>query len=395
MSEYNKTRTIVRWKEVNVIHEGHRIYKSPTYFEKTALPTPLEEVPRKPTNFGIYEDDTVAEGETNWYRIGVYADGEELVSDALSVSESTSKDISFVVARNYSNTVRAYDANGNQILSKSFSGYRENNNINSVAVDINGNFYAVASDKRRAYKYDEIGNSLGTVGSRAAYAMDAYADGSIYLGEGGSVGKYSSDNTQQWKVGIHGSNIYGIAVDAAGYCYTGSNDNSVKKVSPNGILIWTFESAANENVLGHSGAVNEVSVDYYGNVYTASGDSTVKKLDSGGNQVWTFTGHTNNVTGVAVGPDDNIHTGSTDNTIKKIDPNGNVIWSTDINTSANTLCVDPDGYTYVGTANGVQKFDSAGTEITNAMFPMNEYGSTIHRLGVFPGKCIVSQKIPF
>ena len=38
------------------------------------------------------------------------------------------------------------------------------------------------------------------------------------------------------------------------------------------------------------------------NVYSGSVDDTVKKIDSSGNELWTFTGHTNTVLSVAVDP---------------------------------------------------------------------------------------------
>ena len=38
------------------------------------------------------------------------------------------------------------------------------------------------------------------------------------------------------------------------------------------------------------------------NVYSGSKDDTVKKIDSSGNELWTFTGHTGRVWSVAVDP---------------------------------------------------------------------------------------------
>ena len=400
MSEYNKARTIVRWKEVNVIHEGHRIYKSPTYFEKTALPTPLEEVPRKPTNFGIYEDDTVTAGEANWYRVGVYADGEELVSDALSVSGSTSKPLLFILGANYEEYMIIYDENFNRILRQGYGDYRDDNNIDAVAVDSNRNSYAAQRDYRGFYKYDEIGNNLwnGSTSSRV-YAINIHPNGDVYSGDsGGRIGKFSSDGNRLWYINIHSGPIYGLAVDAAGYVYTGGRDNTVRKTSPTGNRVWTFDSAGNQNVNGHSDNVNDVAVDYYGNVYSVSTDNTVRKIDSAGNHVWTFTGHTGTVNSICIGPDDNIITTSSDNTLKKINPNGTVVWSTNAGEAFYSGTVDADGYIYTGMNNSVRKFDSTGTEIVNDTFPNTNYNSNprgLEHFDVFPGRCTVSQKIPF
>ena len=38
------------------------------------------------------------------------------------------------------------------------------------------------------------------------------------------------------------------------------------------------------------------------NVYSGSADNTVKKIDSSGNELWTFTGHTDSTRSVAVDP---------------------------------------------------------------------------------------------
>ncbi len=50
------------------------------------------------------------------------------------------------------------------------------------------------------------------------------------------------------------------------------------------VLAWEFK--------GHTGNVNSVAVDKEGNVYSGSYDNTVRKISSEGTELWQFKGHT-------------------------------------------------------------------------------------------------------
>ncbi|WP_051081497.1 hypothetical protein, partial [Thioalkalivibrio sp. ALE16] len=51
--------------------------------------------------------------------------------------------------------------------------------------------------------------------------------------------------------------------------------------------VWSFT--------GHSDRVFGVAVDDAGNVHSGSDDQTVRKIDPNGNEVWSFTGHSDRV----------------------------------------------------------------------------------------------------
>lgn len=89
-------------------------------------------------------------------------------------------------------------------------------------------------------------------------------------------------------------------------------------------------------------------------VYTASNDGTVKALDRNtGDLIWEFTGHSDDVRGVAPSPDGEVvYSGSLDNTVRAIDAEtGDEIWqSTAVSDSAQSVRPSIDGQTvFVGT----------------------------------------------
>ena len=80
-------------------------------------------------------------------------------------------------------------------------------------------------------------------------------------------------------------------------------------------------------------------------VYSGGIDDTVRKIDFGTTELWSFTGHTNNVVGVAVDPDGNVYSASDDGTVRKIDPDGTEVWSFTGHTSSVVgVAVDPGIY---------------------------------------------------
>ena len=144
-----------------------------------------------------------------------------------------------------------------------------------------------------------------------------------------------------WQFTGHTNWVNAVAVDNNSNVYSGSDDRTVRKISPDGNQIWQFT--------GHGWTVNAVAVDNNGNVYSGSADNTVRKISPDGNEVWQFTGHTYYVNAVAVDNNGNVYSGSADRTVRKISPDGNQIWKFTGHTDVvRAVAVDNDGNVYSG-----------------------------------------------
>jgi fibronectin type 3 domain-containing protein len=109
-------RALIKWASVNKIEEGYRIYRSDTYFDENNLPVPLAVLNRSKKIKGGYNDTTVILGSSYWYRVGVFAEEAEILSDALSITAREAPSV-HVYSGSQDNTVRKIDPYGNQVWS--------------------------------------------------------------------------------------------------------------------------------------------------------------------------------------------------------------------------------------------------------------------------------------
>ena len=73
----------IKWQDNNDIETGHRIYKSPTYFTKDNLPTPLVDLGPDVQEY----EDTSANPEENWYIVSAYIIDYEVFSDPFIIRD--------------------------------------------------------------------------------------------------------------------------------------------------------------------------------------------------------------------------------------------------------------------------------------------------------------------
>lgn len=153
-----------------------------------------------------------------------------------------------------------------------------------------------------------------------------------------------------------------ISVDGAGYIYVGAEDKTVRKISPEGVVMWSFT--------GHTGIVEVVAADTEGNVYSASSDKTFRKISPEGVEVWRHVQY-NSSQCIAVDSAGCIYVDAFGDRLDKFNPDG-----TDCEISCyinegtiHSATVDTDGYIYIGdtgtddTGGVLRKFNSEGTRI--------------------------------
>lgn len=137
---------------------------------------------------------------------------------------------------------------------------------------------------------------------------------------------------------VHNGDVRGVAVDPDGYIYSGSQDNELHKHNPDGGIDWTFTFES---------AVQDVAVSADGYVYAATRSDGVAKLDADGNEVWTH--NSGQTWTVAVDTDGYVYIGvsSISTPLRKIDPEGELVWSYgDHDDWVYGVAVDSDGYVY-------------------------------------------------
>ena len=74
--------------------------------------------------------------------------------------------------------------------------------------------------------------------------------------------------------------------------FIASDDGHVRRYDRGGNLVWQFDD--------HSDVIRGLAYDRYGYIYTGSNDQTLKKISPNGNQVWAYTKNAHPVSAIAV-----------------------------------------------------------------------------------------------
>jgi len=229
------------------------------------------------------------------------------------------------------------------------------NKIEQIETEVEGYKVGDILDPSKYLIAPEIWQFTGHTGYVYAVAVDN--NGNIYSGGNDkTVRKISPDGNQIWQFTGHTNYVNAVAVDNNGNVYSGSNDRKVRKIDPDGNQIWNFDVFW---------TVFAVAVDNNGNVYSGSDDKTVRKISYDGNQIWKFTGHTGYVYAIAVDNNGYVYSGSADRTVRKISPDGNQIRQfTGHTDGVRAVAVDNDGNVYSGSYdNTVRKISPYGDQI--------------------------------
>jgi outer membrane protein assembly factor BamB len=164
------------------------------------------------------------------------------------------------------------------------------------------------------------------------------------------------------------------------FLYTAGTNGEVHKVDlETGDNVWVFDAFGNECF--------RLAIDSQGNVYATSNDETLRKIDPDGNQIWSETYATYGLRGVAVDSEDNVYVGVTDPSVRKLDPDGNEIWKYETGTSGAALSIRVDGNDDIYLVTGffdrrVRKLDSDKTELWDYSIGANPTDVAVGPAGV-------------
>jgi hypothetical protein len=190
-----------------------------------------------------------------------------------------------------SEEVHKIDSSGN--LEWIYDGHDEP--IYGIAADSEGTIY-VSSDDGEVHKVNSSGQLITAypgIGDRV-HTLAIDNDGNLHTSTAyGVLRKYDSQGNMLWQRTSSDGWIGEIAIDQHGNVYF--TDDRLHKLNSGGNLVWTFDSPDTD-------WFGPVAVDPAGYVYTGGHDGTVYKIDSDGNQVWTFQGDDRNIQSLAVDP---------------------------------------------------------------------------------------------
>lgn len=119
-------------------------------------------------------------------------------------------------------------------------------------------------------------------------------------GIGYAVIRYSTQfNNIPLVIDAYGDYSFRVVFDKTGNTsspnfYVASDDMHVRRYDRIGDLIWQFDR--------HTDIIRGMEMDQFGYIYTGSLDQTVRKVTPNGNQVWAYTGNENPASCIAVSP---------------------------------------------------------------------------------------------
>lgn len=377
MSNYNNPRSIVVWDDVNKIHEGVRIYKSNAYIDENNLPEPYAVLSR-PTYTNVYYDTNVIDNETNWYRVSVYAQEIEYVSNAVQISAVDGADIYATIQGAGNNTY---------VISPNSSIITEYNFVNDIAmaitVDVNRNIYVAVGNNIE--KFDDNGVKQWSFSDAYEKFYDIAVDDNGYVygaNRNGSIYKIYQGN-DVWVKSIYSyGTMRAVATDNLGNVYVGGTDDKVHKLDINGNMLWTVD---------FSNYIHCIEVDASRNVYVGDNDGFLTKINTNGVIEWKEALITHRITSLAIGTDGFLYIGGYRDMKKIRSYDGNIVWSylEPLTADVYSMSVDLDNMVYMGTTdNKLIKLDPSGNKLWEKTLNF-----TVNGIDVYPGRYHISQNI--
>ena len=173
----------------------------------------------------------------------------------------------------------------------------------------------------------------------------------------------AEDGTLKWS--SRGGGSPAIGVD--GTIYTGSNDDNLYAINPDGTQKWAFTT---------NGTVNSSAIGLDGTIYAGSDDYHLYAINPDGTQKWAFATNGEVNRSPAIGLDGTIYAGSV-NYLYAINPDGTQKWAFYGSVSSPTIGVD--GTIYVGSGYYLYAINSSSLGLANSAWPM--YMHDVRRTG--------------
>lgn len=228
----------------------------------------------------------------------------------------------YVFSGDVNGVLRAHSPNtGSEDWSTSFSG-----EIFGVDVGPNGYIYVTGTTSTDGFvaKVDNTGSVVwkNTNTGISQYRSVVASSNNLFVGDSnGDIHKLDFAGTNVWSKSFHGTDyVFDLTIDSNNYLYSGSGDNSMKKIDPSGgspSTVWTRQYG------GRVWGLDTMS----SSDYTSAVSGTVS--DSSGNQI------ENANVEIRDSSDSTVFTGSTD---------ANGAWSTELGDGDYTLIADKDLY---------------------------------------------------
>jgi outer membrane protein assembly factor BamB len=230
----------------------------------------------------------------------------------------------------------SYDTSNNPGIEK-WTYYMESGSDGSIAIDRDGNIYAV-SNSEEIYALYPNGTKKWEYKLPTPYPMELVLgqDGTIFVGTTRGFYALNLNGTLKWTLDVGGEKNYvGYpTIDANGTVYVGTADGYLYAIYPNGTLKWEYKI---------NYWVSASAVDKQGNIYFASRNKRVYCLNSNGTLRW----RTREIEYFDNGPviDDNgtIYLSPRTDWLYAYYPNGTEKWRTDLPDSEGMPSIAPNG----------------------------------------------------
>lgn len=186
------------------------------------------------------------------------------------------------------NDIKHLSSNGDFIwVKKIFNVSDGSNGIYHICFDQQGNIYC-GGQTSRVFKRDSEGAAIWSApgnGSLAIRSMATDSKGNTYFSPSyGQIIKVDSEGNKLWETEqVTSAFANAIAIDQQGnVCVAGSGMDGVKKLAPDGSLIWRKPIRTDS---GDIISVDAICLDEMSNIYCASSLSVVK-ISSDGTEIW-------------------------------------------------------------------------------------------------------------